>query len=143
MSTEENNYEHDAEEIKRADPKISEEAKYSFEDYSANTEAPRYGPVSSENSGRGEDLAGKIFIGGLSWQTTLEGLKTYFELFGELKDAALMTDKRTGTPKGFGFVTFKNPEGNYLDNFLKLISSTNLLELTIFLIFCSFVAKIK
>ena len=79
------------------------EPKYSFED--AGSSSRRYDD---------EELAGKLFIGGLSWQTTLEGLKFYFEKFGELKDAALMTDKRSGQPKGFGFVTFRDPAGIYI-----------------------------
>lgn len=65
----------------------------------------------SRGYGGGDDLEGKVFVGGLSWQTTLETLKYYFEKFGELSDAALMTDKRTGQPKGFGFVRFKDPAG--------------------------------
>lgn len=59
-----------------------------------------------------EAAAGKIFVGGLSWQTTEDGLKYYFEKYGELIDVALMTDKRTGQPRGFGFATFKDPAGN-------------------------------
>jgi len=55
---------------------------------------------------------GKIFVGGLSWQTTADGLRFYFEKFGELSDVALMTDKRTGQPRGFGFITLKDPSGN-------------------------------
>jgi RNA recognition motif-containing protein len=70
-----------------------------------------------ENYGAGGemegDVAGKVFIGGLSWQTTVEGLRYYFEKFGELSDVALMNDKRTGMPRGFGFVTFKDPAGIY------------------------------
>lgn len=46
-----------------------------------------------------EDVAGKIFIGGLSWQTTELNLRYYFEKFGELTDVALMMDKRTGKPR--------------------------------------------
>lgn len=56
-----------------------------------------------------ENSAGKLFIGGLSWQTTEDGLRYYFEKFGELTDVALMTDKRTMQPRGFGFVSFKDP----------------------------------
>ena len=52
---------------------------------------------------------GKIFIGGLSWQTTVEGMRYYFEKFGELTDVALMTDKKSGQPRGFGFITLKDP----------------------------------
>ena len=36
-----------------------------------------------------------MFIGGLSWQTTSEGLKEYFGKFGELKDAMVMKDPNT------------------------------------------------
>lgn len=54
---------------------------------------------------------GKIFVGGISWQTNEANLRSHFEKFGELDDVALMTDKRTGQPRGFGFVTFKDPAG--------------------------------
>jgi RNA-binding protein Musashi len=46
-----------------------------------------------------DDIQGKIFIGGLSWQTTEENLKFYFEKYGELSDVALMIDKKTGKPR--------------------------------------------
>lgn len=46
-----------------------------------------------------DDVAGKIFIGGLSWQTTSENLRYYFEKFGELTDVAIMIDKKTGKPR--------------------------------------------
>lgn len=58
-----------------------------------------------------DDIVGKIFVGGLSWQTTETSLRYYFEKFGELTDAAIMTDKRTGQPRGFGFITMKDPSG--------------------------------
>ncbi len=46
-----------------------------------------------------ENTQGKVFIGGLSWQTTESTLRYYFEKFGELSDVALMVDKRTGKPR--------------------------------------------
>jgi RNA recognition motif-containing protein len=46
-----------------------------------------------------DDIEGKIFVGGLSWQTTESSLRFYFEKYGELTDAAIMTDKRTGQPR--------------------------------------------
>lgn len=46
-----------------------------------------------------DDIQGKIFIGGLSWQTTEANLRYYFEKFGELADVALMIDKRSGKPR--------------------------------------------
>ena len=35
---------------------------------------------------------GKMFIGGLSWTTTQEDLKQYFEKFGALTDMVIMSD---------------------------------------------------
>lgn len=46
-----------------------------------------------------DDIQGKIFIGGLSWQTTENNLRYYFEKYGELSDVALMIDKRSGKPR--------------------------------------------
>eukprot|EP00613_Pedinella_sp_CCMP2098_P072521 CAMPEP_0171929892 /NCGR_PEP_ID=MMETSP0993-20121228/28056_1 /TAXON_ID=483369 /ORGANISM="non described non described, Strain CCMP2098" /LENGTH=199 /DNA_ID=CAMNT_0012569547 /DNA_START=162 /DNA_END=758 /DNA_ORIENTATION=- len=53
------------------------------------------------------DAAGKLFIGGVSWQTTEASLREHFGKYGELIDAALMRNKHTGQPRGFGFVKFK------------------------------------
>jgi len=53
------------------------------------------------------DVEGKIFIGGLSWQTTEATLRLHFEKYGELEDVAMMIDKRTGQPRGFGFIKMK------------------------------------
>ncbi|XP_076337497.1 uncharacterized protein LOC143239828 isoform X1 [Tachypleus tridentatus] len=53
--------------------------------------------------------AGKLFIGGLSWETTQENLETYFSRFGEVVDCVVMKNNETGRSRGFGFVTFKDP----------------------------------
>ncbi|CAG02503.1 unnamed protein product [Tetraodon nigroviridis] len=37
----------------------------------------------------------KMFIGGLSWQTTQEGLKEYFCKYGEVKECMVMRDPVT------------------------------------------------
>ena len=50
-------------------------------------------------SGNHDDVEGKIFVGGLSWQTTEESMRFHFEKFGELSDIAIMIDKRTGQPR--------------------------------------------
>lgn len=48
----------------------------------------------------------KIFVAGVAYSTTDVAFRTYFEQFGELKDAVLMRNKQTGVSRGFGFVTF-------------------------------------
>ncbi|ONK79559.1 uncharacterized protein A4U43_C01F7610 [Asparagus officinalis] len=52
---------------------------------------------------------GKLFIGGISWDTTEEKLKEYFGNYGEVLQAVIMRDKMTGRPRGFGFVVFADP----------------------------------
>lgn len=52
---------------------------------------------------------GKLFIGGVSWETTEEKLKEYFENYGEVSQTVIMRDKNTGRPRGFGFVVFSDP----------------------------------
>ncbi|XP_053556508.1 RNA-binding protein Musashi homolog 1 isoform X3 [Bombina bombina] len=53
----------------------------------------------------------KMFIGGLSWQTTQEGLREYFSQFGDVKECLVMRDPLTKRSRGFGFVTFMDQAG--------------------------------
>lgn len=57
----------------------------------------------------GDEDAGKMFIGGVSRETTEDTMRQYFEKYGAVKDCILMTDKATGNSRGFGFVTYSNP----------------------------------
>ncbi|KAL8260357.1 hypothetical protein R6Q59_028310 [Mikania micrantha] len=52
---------------------------------------------------------GKLFIGGISWDTNEERLKEYFQTFGEVIEAVIMKDRTTGRARGFGFVVFSDP----------------------------------
>ncbi|XP_027908572.1 RNA-binding protein 38-like isoform X1 [Vigna unguiculata] len=52
----------------------------------------------------------KIFVGGLAWETQRDTVRRYFEQFGEILEAVVITDKNTGRSKGYGFITFKDPE---------------------------------
>lgn len=50
----------------------------------------------------------KLFVGGLSWNTTNDTLRAAFEEFGPVTDAVVISDRETGRSRGFGFVTFEN-----------------------------------
>jgi len=51
-------------------------------------------------------MSKKLFVGGLSWNTTDDGLRAAFERFGEIAEAKVITDRESGRSRGFGFVTF-------------------------------------
>lgn len=53
-----------------------------------------------------ESDLGKLFIGGISWDTDEDRLKQYFGTYGEVVDAVIMRDRTTGRARGFGFVVF-------------------------------------
>ena len=52
---------------------------------------------------------GKLFIGGISWETSEEKLGEYFTQYGDVLQTVVMKDKTTGRPRGFGFVVFAEP----------------------------------
>ncbi|XP_057986881.1 uncharacterized protein LOC110669272 isoform X1 [Hevea brasiliensis] len=62
------------------------------------------------NSPFGDTTYTKVFVGGLAWETQSETMRRYFEQFGEILEAVVITDKNTGRSKGYGFVTFREPE---------------------------------
>jgi RNA recognition motif-containing protein len=49
-------------------------------------------------------MAKKLYVGGLSYDTTENSLREYFSQAGNVESAAVITDKMTGRSKGFGFV---------------------------------------
>ena len=56
-------------------------------------------------------MKNKLYVGGLSWDTNDDGLRTAFEPFGEVRDAKVITDRETGRSRGFGFVEMANSDG--------------------------------
>jgi RNA recognition motif-containing protein len=52
----------------------------------------------------------KLFVGGLSWNTTADDLRAAFGNFGTLEEATVLMDRGTGRSRGFGFVTLSKPE---------------------------------
>ncbi|XP_065224805.1 heterogeneous nuclear ribonucleoprotein A1, A2/B1 homolog [Planococcus citri] len=52
----------------------------------------------------------KLFIGGLDHRTTDDKLKSHFEQWGEIVDVIVMKDPKTKRSRGFGFVTYSQPD---------------------------------
>ncbi|XP_057566042.1 heterogeneous nuclear ribonucleoproteins A2/B1-like [Hippopotamus amphibius kiboko] len=50
----------------------------------------------------------KLFIGGLSSETTEERLKNYYQQWGTLTDCVVIRDPASKRSRGFGFVTFSS-----------------------------------
>ncbi len=55
-------------------------------------------------------MSKKLFVGGLAWATTDDGLRTAFAEFGDVTEAKVITDRDTGRSRGFGFVSFTTTE---------------------------------
>ncbi|CAH2037123.1 unnamed protein product [Thlaspi arvense] len=68
----------------------------------------RHSSSSMSSPGLVVSLGLKLFVGGVSWETTEETFANYFGKFGELVDSVIMTDRMTGKPRGFGFVTYSD-----------------------------------
>lgn len=58
----------------------------------------------------GDTTYTKVFVGGLAWETQSDSLRRYFEQFGDVLEGVVIADKHTGRSKGYGFVTFRDPE---------------------------------
>jgi len=75
-----------------------------------NTPAPAAGAASPGPSLAADEGGRKLFLGGLSQESTEESLRGYFGAFGPVEDLVIMKDAQTGNARGFGFVTFAEVE---------------------------------
>ncbi|TSC90846.1 MAG: RNA-binding protein, partial [Parcubacteria group bacterium Licking1014_17] len=55
-------------------------------------------------------MAKKLYVGGLSYNTTQDTLKDLFSQAGTVESATIITDKMSGHSKGFGFVEMSSEE---------------------------------
>ena len=55
-------------------------------------------------------MAKKLYVGGISYSTTEDGLRTAFSQAGTVESATIILDKMTGRSKGFGFVEMSSDE---------------------------------
>jgi cold-inducible RNA-binding protein len=65
------------------------------------------GFVTPEASLTGEVVM-KLYVGNLSYSVTPKTLEELFGQFGEVEDVHVPTDRSTGRPRGFAFVTMPN-----------------------------------
>ena len=52
----------------------------------------------------------KLYVGNISFDTSEDGLRNAFAEFGDVEEVAVITDRETGRPRGFAFVTM--PDDN-------------------------------
>lgn len=55
-------------------------------------------------------MASKLFVGGLSWDTTDDSLRAFFSQVGTVVSSQVIMDKFTGKSKGFGFVEMSSDQ---------------------------------
>jgi cold-inducible RNA-binding protein len=55
-------------------------------------------------------MSAELFVGNLDFKVTKDDLQAAFAAHGTVVEAKLMTDRVTGRPRGFGFVTMGSPE---------------------------------
>ena len=50
----------------------------------------------------------RLYVGNLSFSTTEDALHSRFGEYGQVDEVALISDRDTGRPRGFAFVTMSN-----------------------------------
>ena len=53
----------------------------------------------------------KIYVGNMSFDSTQDSLESLFSNYGEVQEVAVITDRETGRPRGFAFVTMDDNGG--------------------------------
>jgi RNA recognition motif-containing protein len=66
----------------------------------------------------------KLYVGNLSYNTNEDGLRNLFQSYGTVASAKIITDRDSGTSKGFGFVEMGSD-----DEARAAISGTNGIDL--------------
>ncbi len=66
----------------------------------------------------------KMYVGNLSFDTTKQELESLFSEHGAVTDVHMPTDRDTGRPRGFAFVTMDSAEA--MESAIKQIDGTDL-----------------
>lgn len=68
--------------------------------------APEGSPLSAQAAMASDE--GKLFVGGLSFDTNERSLEQVFSKYGQIAEVVVVKDRETQRSRGFGFVTFEN-----------------------------------
>lgn len=68
-------------------------------------------------------MSKKLYVGGLSYDTTESSLENLFAQAGQVDSVRIITDRETGRAKGFGFVEMGND--NEADRAITMFNGTN------------------
>lgn len=64
------------------------------------------GTTNANNSIQQKDTTWtKLFVGGLPYHTTDKSLREHFNVYGEIEEAVVITDRQSGKSRGYGFVS--------------------------------------
>jgi len=55
-------------------------------------------------------MGNRLYVGNLSFSTTQATIEAAFAAAGEVREVAMPTDRETGQPRGFAFVTMGNAQ---------------------------------
>ncbi len=55
-------------------------------------------------------MSKRLYVGNLPFSVTQDDVKNEFSKYGTVEDCKLITDRETGKPRGFGFMTFANSQ---------------------------------
>jgi RNA recognition motif-containing protein len=58
---------------------------------------------------REESMGTRLYVGNLSFNSTIDTIREAFERIGAVTDVHIVTDRATGQSRGFGFVTMGSP----------------------------------
>ncbi|EFJ23104.1 hypothetical protein SELMODRAFT_151090 [Selaginella moellendorffii] len=83
----------------------------------------------SGSGGTNDQAQRKLYIGGLSYETSNETLLNIFSKYGEIEEGAVAYDKNTNKSRGFAFVTYKTVEAarNAIDDPNKTIEGRHVI----------------
>jgi RNA recognition motif-containing protein len=69
-------------------------------------------------------MGNRLYVGNLSFNTSRESIEAMFATAGEVREVALPTDRETGQPRGFAFVTMG--DGQQANNAISQLNGATL-----------------